>query len=91
LFLPLALTLFVQFVVYSRDLFNPGTALVVFQLQYLLARPMEIIGYIGYLFPELVERVACYSPDGTNSTSNWWLQLGQCAGIVTFSASFIRR
>jgi len=61
-----------------------------FQLQYFLARPVEIIGYIGYLLPELVERVARYSPDGTNSTSNSWLQLGHCAGMVTCSASLMR-
>jgi hypothetical protein len=63
---------------------------VVLQLKYLLAGPVEVIGYVGYLFSELVERVARYSPEGTNSTSNWWLHAGHCAGIVTFSASLMR-
>src|SRR5438105_654144 len=71
-------------------LFDPSTPVHVLQLHYLLHGPMAIVGYLGYLFLELVGRVACYSPEGTSSTSNWWLQLGHCAGMVTCSASLIR-
>jgi hypothetical protein len=80
----------IQLVINTRDLLDPGAPLMVFQLQYFLAGPVKLIGYIGYLLPELVERVAYYSPDGTSSTSNSWLQLGHCVGIVTCSASFMR-
>lgn len=65
------LSLAVQLVINTGYLFDPRPAFVMFQLKYFLARPVEIIGNIGYLLPELVERVARYSPDGTNSTSNW--------------------
>ncbi len=51
-------------------MFHPGTTLSMFQLEYLFQGPVEIVGYVGYLFPELVRRVAGYSPDGTSSTSN---------------------
>lgn len=71
-------------------MFHPGTTLSVLQLEYLFQGPVKIVGYVGYLFPELVRRVAAYSPDGTSSTSNWWLQLGHTAGIVAYSDSLIR-
>src|SRR4051794_39902712 len=71
-----SLGLSVQLTVYRCYLLHPGSSLPVLQLQYLLIGPVEIVGYIGYLFSELVERVARYSPDGTSSTSNTWLQLG---------------
>ena len=62
---------------------------MVFQLVYFLSRPVEIVSYVGYLLFELDKRVAFYSPVGTNSTSNSWLQLGHFAGMAGMSASLI--
>jgi hypothetical protein len=41
-----------------RDLFHPAAALGVLQVQDVGARPVEMIGDIGYLLVQAVERVA---------------------------------
>ena len=81
----------VQLLIDTRYLLDPGATLVVFQLHNLFHRPVEVICDVGYLFTELLFRVARYSPDGTSSTSNCVLHLGHWAGMVACSDSLMRR
>ena len=51
------------------DPFNPQLALAMLQCKHLVTRPMKVVGDIGYLLVEPVERVANYPPKVLASTS----------------------
>src|SRR5215467_9203350 len=85
--------LFVHAFVDPGDLLAPPGAVGVLQLQHAIHRPVEVIGDIGYLLVELVERVAGYSPTASApiSTSKLCSQCGQVTGASAWPFSLIRR
>jgi hypothetical protein len=57
----------------------------------LFQRPMEIIGYKGYLSVNLIDWVALYySPAGLTSTVNLWSHFGHVASNVGDPVSLMR-
>jgi hypothetical protein len=59
------------------DLLHPPAAEAMIQVQDRFRLPVKIIGDIGYLLVELVQRVAGYPPSLARSTSNVFSQWGQ--------------
>src|SRR5256885_1239924 len=60
-----------------HDLGDPSLPLVVLQAQDLVARPMKVVGDIGYLLVQPIRGVAHHSPVRPVSTSNDFSQCGQ--------------
>ena len=62
------------------------------QFHDLTERPVEVIGDVGYLLVESIERVARYPPpERPRSTSNSASHFGQVTEIVLDPSSLMRR
>src|SRR5690242_18062676 len=74
---------FVDLLVDLADLLDPHVPLVVLHLEDVVHVPVEVIGDVGYLAGELVQRVAYDSPSAVApvpmSTWNSWPQPGHFA------------
>lgn len=65
-------TLFDRFVepaVDLRDFLHPLLSFMVLHVQYVVVRPVEVVGNVGYLLVQAVEGVAGYSPSDARSSS----------------------
>ena len=62
----------------ARYFLYPFSPLTVFQPQYFVQLPVKMVGNVGYLLVQLVERIAGYSPPKVDkSTSTGFPQWGQ--------------
>lgn len=59
----------VDLLVDRRDPLDPERPLAVLQRQHFITRPVEVVGDVGYLLVEPLERVADYPPTGLTSIS----------------------
>lgn len=59
--------------------------------QYLVHRPVEVIGDVGYLLLELLEGVADYPPTLPMSSSKRPSQWGQTTSAAALPVSLMRR
>ena len=73
------------------DLLHPLLALIVFQLQDCVERPVEVIGQIGYLLLQAAEGVAYNPPSSARSTSCFVWHAGQVTAMVVLPSSLMRR
>ena len=86
-----ALTDFGQLAVDFGNLFHPLATVMMFHLQDVLERPVEVVGDVSYLLVHLLEGVAYYPPGWPKSTSKLWSHSGQVAETLAVPFSFIRR
>jgi len=87
----LLLLLAVESLVDLADLLDPEASVGVLQGQDLLQRPVEMVGEVGYLLVELIERVAYDPPVAPGSTSNSLPHSGHLTLIADEPVSLIRR
>ena len=87
-----ALACAVQPAVDPGNLFHPAQALRVLEAQDLVVRPVKVIGDVGYLLVQAVERVAYDTPPKlARSTSNFAWHSGHVIGMVLCPSSLMRR
>lgn len=74
----------------ARDLFHPSTSLPVLHSHDRVIRPVEMVGYVGYLLGQPLRGVAYVSPEPLISTSNFPSQWGQFTETLDVPYSLIR-
>ena len=74
------------------DFLHPALPFGVIESQHFVHGPMEVIGDVGYLLVQAVERVAYDTPPKlARSTSNFAWHSGHVIGMVLCPSSLMRR
>ena len=73
------------------DLCHPALALSVLEVHDRLARPVKVVGDIGYLLVQAIEGVAYDPPRSARSTSIWAWQSGHVTERTLVPCSLICR